>query len=95
MSASTVVQARRARSTGTIVEVWDLDAPDAEFDRDRQPADYDIDGNVTAWDEGDRWATACTDHGVFVTHSTLRLARRHAPVPEEWCDDCRNEAVAA
>ncbi len=90
----TVRQAHRSRVTGTVVEVWDLDAPDAEIMRDRQPTAWDDDGNVTAWDEGDRWATFCVDHGEFVTHRTLALARWHAPQPQHWCEQCEQESGA-
>jgi len=38
---------------------------------------------------GDEWATVCEDHGRMMTHTTLADAHYHAPMPEQWCADCR------
>jgi len=35
------------------------------------------------------WATFCDDHGRFVSHSTLQLARSHASAPTGWCEPCQ------
>ncbi|MFO7894800.1 MAG: hypothetical protein R6U63_13780 [Longimicrobiales bacterium] len=35
------------------------------------------------------WSTVCEDHGWIVSHPTLGQARRHAPDPLGWCEDCR------
>lgn len=40
-------------------------------------------------DEGGRWVTVC-DHDTAVNHLSLKAARANAPVPNEWCDDCRS-----
>jgi hypothetical protein len=50
------------------------------------------DARAQGLDEGGgdtRWYTICEDHGDAVGHSTLALARSHASVPDEWCEDCR------
>jgi hypothetical protein len=63
-----------ARSTGTLVVVYDGREQDMDAD-----------------DEGGRWYTECVDHGEAVRHTTLGLARWHAPAPEEWCEACMAE----
>lgn len=35
------------------------------------------------------WLTVCEDHGVLVSHPTLKLAKHHAPCPDEWCHKCQ------
>lgn len=79
---SATVALRRARSTGTRVEVEDRSKPDAESGRD----------------EGDdlRWGTICwgtedDPHNGYASHPTLRLARAFAAAPEEWCPSCQGE----
>jgi hypothetical protein len=79
---------RRSRATGTVVEVWDLDAPDAELGRDVWATAYDDDGHPTAWEKSGRWVTFCVDHGQLCEHETLRLARAHAAAPQGWCQEC-------
>ncbi len=37
----------------------------------------------------DPWAIVCETHGAICGHRTLRQARRHAPFPAQWCEDCR------
>jgi len=39
---------------------------------------------------GGRWATVCEDHGAICNHPTRRLADRHLPYPDGWCEDCRD-----
>jgi len=36
------------------------------------------------------WTTVCEDHGNIVCHSSLRLARDHAPHPDMWCTECQS-----
>lgn len=96
MTGAAVRQARRARVTGTVVEVWDLDDPDAEVPRaEPVPLAWDEDGNLLAWEDADRWATYCCEHGEFVTHRTLRLAGLHAVDPRGWCSRCAEKAERA
>lgn len=71
--AAAVRQSRRSRRTGTLVDVVDSFHPNSYIDPD----------------EGGRWATVCVDHAGVVYHSTLALARHHAPVPDEWCPSCQ------
>lgn len=85
--ATSLVQARRNRETGTTIEVHDLDAPDAPLDRG--------DGQGTAADRDPRWLTVCVDHGNNVGHYTLADARSHAAEPTGWCEPCRNGEPAA
>jgi hypothetical protein len=40
---------------------------------------------------GGRWQTVCEDHGCIVSHQTIRLARWHAPCPDEWCGVCNGQ----
>ena len=37
------------------------------------------------------WTTVCEDHGLMVTHASLRAARAHAVVPHEWCELCQKK----
>lgn len=76
--ASSAVQSRRNRETGTTVIVFDLDAPGAPLDRD------DGFGNTCEW----RWMTLCDDHGRLCTHPTRELAVSHASLPSGWCGVC-------
>jgi hypothetical protein len=39
-------------------------------------------------DEENPWATVCHEHGNFVVHPSLGLARAHMAYPE-WCEDCQ------
>lgn len=70
---------RRARSTGTVVGIYDGYAS-GMANRDEVAAGLDS-----------RWATVCERHSWIVTHETLALARFHATTPEAWCDECRDE----
>jgi hypothetical protein len=88
VSDTSTVSVRHNRETGTEIHVWDLDAPDAEIEREVSAEAWDDDGNVTRWAKGDRWATFCNDHGTFCTHRTRKLAESHAAVPSGWCEDC-------
>lgn len=36
-----------------------------------------------------KWMTVCEDHGYLVGHPTLAIANSHAPVPNEWCETCK------
>ena len=33
-----------------------------------------------------RWQTVCETHGTIISHTTLKLAKAFAQVPEDWCD---------
>lgn len=35
------------------------------------------------------WQTVCEEHSTLVGHSSLKLAREHAPDPTNWCEGCR------
>lgn len=66
-----IVLERKARSTGTTVQLVD-----------RGPLEED-DGR----DEGDdRWETICVEHGGVCSHQTRKLARSFMAAPEEWCE---------
>lgn len=41
--------------------------------------------------EGGRWQTVCEEHGFVVAHRTLDIARSWMPVPEDWCEGCREQ----
>jgi hypothetical protein len=41
-------------------------------------------------DEDGWWQTVCHDHGRYMTHATLKLARSHSSVPE-WCEFCHHK----
>jgi bifunctional non-homologous end joining protein LigD len=49
--------------------------------------------SVFSADDGGRWITMC-EHGLFVQHDTLKLARHHAPAPDGWCGTCQEIAEA-
>jgi hypothetical protein len=70
-----VIQTTRSRQTGTLVEVVDRGAVDAEAVAEYRDDPY-------------RWETICVDHGGVCSHATLRLARYFAPTPMEWCEEC-------
>jgi len=72
-----LVQERRARETGTLVQIVDRGVDDFERAEAREQG--------IAWN---RWETICVEHGAVCSHESLALARRHAPVPTEWCEDC-------
>jgi hypothetical protein len=42
---------------------------------------------------GGRWQTVCEPHGGIISHRTLKLAREHAPHPDEWCEWCIGTAT--
>ena len=42
--------------------------------------------------EGGPYVTVCEDHGTICNHSTLALARFHAP-RAEWCEECQIESI--
>lgn len=67
-----VRQERTCRATGTPVQVLDLSHEDSVLEA------Y----------PGERWATFCVEHGTFVTHPSLELAKWHAPDPRGWCMPC-------
>jgi len=73
---SYIRQERRARATGSTIQVADLAHPDSEFEPD----------------DGYRWATICCTHSRLCVHPTLRLAIAHAADPGGWCEDCRTDA---
>lgn len=72
-----VRQERKARSTGTTVQLLDAEHPGSEFD----PGD------------GGRWVTLCVDHGGYVQHDALANARDWSTVPEQWCPYCRGDEI--
>jgi hypothetical protein len=39
-------------------------------------------------DPAGSWETVCEAHSTVCAHSTLTLARYHAPAPEGWCEVC-------
>lgn len=39
-------------------------------------------------DPAEPWLTVCEAHSSLVAHPTLALAKRHAPFPESWCEEC-------
>lgn len=47
------------------------------------------DGHKAHLDTDRRWQTCCETHGILVAHTTLAIANRHLPHPEEWCEECR------
>jgi hypothetical protein len=49
---------------------------------DREAAGVDGDG---------RFVAVCEDHGTMLVVDTLTIAKRFAPVPEEWCGVCRGD----
>jgi len=74
----TVIETRRSRDTGTIVEL--IDNRDGSFEV--LDADPDIARDM-------RWATLCVDHGNYVLHRTRPLAARQMAGVGDWCDVCR------
>lgn len=52
-----------------------------------------IDNRDGSFDAGDDlgWFTLCEDHGGVCSHPTRKLAESWAPVPDEWCPDCRGD----
>jgi hypothetical protein len=69
----TVLQSRRSRETGTLVEVIRRAAPD---------------GRPGAIYETICWGTDGDAHNGVCEHDTRALALRFAPVPGEWCEEC-------
>lgn len=76
---SQLIQSRRNRQTGTVVEVIDRGPVNAD-----DVAEYR--------DDPYRWETICVDHGGVCSHETRALALYFAPTPLEWCEDCMAEA---
>jgi hypothetical protein len=71
----------RARTTGGVVRILDLDHADS---------------TITPEERGDddrRWATAC-EHDLFVVWPTVREASAKAANPETWCPQCEQAAEA-
>lgn len=33
----------------------------------------------------------CEDHGNLVNHETRKVALSHAPHPDNWCEECRQD----
>lgn len=77
---SRVVYERRARQTGTVVQIVDRGLDD--FER-AEAAERGY--------EWHRWETVCVDHGGVCSHLTRSVAKSFAPVPREWCPTCQEE----
>ncbi len=39
------------------------------------------------------WSTVCEAHGEVIGHASLAVARDHASVPEDWCEQCQEAAA--
>lgn len=74
------VQIKRARQTGTLIEVFHADQAQLRDDPDNPRT---------------RWVCSCAVHGVLIYHRTLALARSHAARPKDWCEGCRKGRPAA
>lgn len=78
VEAAGLRQVRFARSTGTLVGLYDGHAAGIS-----EPGDG----------EG-RWVTICEAHGRLVAHESLELARSHAACPEGFCGLCNGSEEA-
>lgn len=38
--------------------------------------------------DGGPWVTVCEEHGTVVNHKSVDMARKHAPDPMSWCEEC-------
>lgn len=67
-----LVETRKARSTGTFVDLYD--------NRSGQymSNDYNL----------ENWYTTCVDHGIVLSHRTKADARSWMAEPEGWCAEC-------
>lgn len=79
--ADRIVEARRSRDTGTVVEL--IDNRDGSFEA------FGDDPEVDTRDM--RWVTLCTEHGNYVLHRTRPLARHQMAGVGDWCPDCQAE----
>ena len=75
-----IVQERRARSTGTTIQVVDRGTDDFERAEAREQG--------YTWN---RWETICVDHGTVCSHETRAIAESWASHPDEWCEPCMEE----
>lgn len=71
-----IVDAKVARTTGSVVAVMNLGAPDAKIEKGP---------------DGEAWAAQCAEHGWVVWTPNRREAHAEATRPEEWCDECADE----
>jgi hypothetical protein len=39
------------------------------------------------------WYTIC-EHGTIISHTSLALARSHAPEPDAWCEECADRKAS-
>jgi hypothetical protein len=67
-----VVTERRARATGTTVQL---------VDRGRYT-------DCSESEPEHRWETICVEHGGVCSHETRKLAEGWLAHPDEWCEDC-------
>lgn len=77
-----IVQRRKARSTGALIAV--LDNRQAEWVAHPDPTDYDYDPEMSP----NKWLTMCETHGFIIHHSTRALAVAWSAQPEGWCEGC-------
>lgn len=70
-------QVRFARSTGSLIGVYDGHEA----------------GMCTPGDGDGRWMTVCETHSRICSHPTVALALSHATCPEGWCEACEERAA--
>lgn len=80
-----VIQRRRARSTGAVILVLDNRREEWICHPDRADTDYtEFDANP--------WITICKTHGCLVHHPTRALAVAWSAEPESWCEFCADRS---
>lgn len=79
-----LIYERRARATGTIVQLVDRGLDDFEREEAKEQGI-----------EWLRWETICVDHGTVCSHLTRPVATAFLAHPDEWCEVCAEGAPDA
>lgn len=70
---------RVAKSTGTVVVLYDGIAAGLDVSDSRDPSGRSV----------LRWSVVCETHGAICQHAHIGTARAYMSHPDAWCEDCR------